>query len=154
MQSIHLFTYGTLMIPRVFQKVTGICPPSKPGVLFDYDCYRLKNQSYPGIVFKPNTSTRGIVYFDLTPENIKKLDIFEGDLYDRTCVSVALAASKIVEAFTYILKSGAEGFLSNHRWSKTEFETRYLNEFLEHDPGFNETSREKNLQSEHPHYER
>lgn len=142
MPNYRLFTYGTLMIPQVFKKVTGLYPKTTPGVLLNYDCFRLKNQTYPGIVFKPRASTNGIVYFDLTQETIKKLDVFEGDLYDRVSVSVSLETNT-VDAFVYVLKPQAQHYLSNDRWSKTEFETQNLQAFLNNDPGFNESSREK-----------
>ena len=125
------------MFPQVFEKVTGSIDKSQPGILSDYACYALKNRSYPGIVYKKNAETKGMVYFDLDATKIKKLDFFEGDLYHRKKVSILLSDKNILsKAFVYILKPEAEYLLTSHQWSRDSFETKYLQQFLVSDPGF------------------
>ena len=142
---LHLFTYGTLTIPEVFLKVTGTTFNQAPAVLEGFDCYRLKDQLYPGIIPKPGCVTKGIVYFHLDPDTIKKLDQFEGDLYNRKKVSVYTDDQGKTGAVTYVLKPGAENYLSSERWSKEAFEQHYLGLFLANDPGFLNESREERL---------
>ncbi|KAI0065101.1 hypothetical protein BV25DRAFT_1822215 [Artomyces pyxidatus] len=98
------FFYGTLMHPKILQRVIGnngnhleICP----AVLMGYTRHHVKWADYPAILpyekskhlFKHDlsaeeNSVRGTLVIGLTQSDIEFLDVFEGDEYSRTPVFV------------------------------------------------------------------
>lgn len=143
--NLNLFTYGTLMVPEVFKKITGLLLPNQKAVLNGYDCYLLNKKTYPGIVLSKASETNGVLYFDVTPEIFRKLDLFEGDLYLREKVVVVGENNNTFDAFAYVLKPEAAKYLSQNRWSLENFISNHLNEFIQDDPGFTNNSRESSL---------
>ncbi|KAG6899298.1 hypothetical protein C0993_011460 [Termitomyces sp. T159_Od127] len=98
------FFYGTLMHPKVLQRVIGhkgslleICP----AVLLNYTRHKVKRAEYPGMVPYEQSnvllchdlpledrSVRGTLVIGLSPKDIALLDTFEGDDYVRKGVDV------------------------------------------------------------------
>ena len=103
----NVFTYGSLMISFVFQHVTGRCPRSVEATLHHWKRFRVENESFPAIVPAHDSAVKGIVWIGLTPEELARLDEFEGDLYDRVKVEVSDATGLPYSAEVY-------------RWSKPD----------------------------------
>ncbi|KIJ57819.1 hypothetical protein HYDPIDRAFT_103800 [Hydnomerulius pinastri MD-312] len=98
------FFYGTLMHPKILQRVIGndgshlqICPALLP----DYTRHRISAADYPGIVAYAQSRAmfdhdleleercvRGSLVTGLSDDDIRLLDIFEGNEYTRDLVSV------------------------------------------------------------------
>ncbi|KAF5382163.1 hypothetical protein D9615_004388 [Tricholomella constricta] len=98
------FFYGTLMHPKVLQRVIKhegaeleICP----AVLLDYTRHKVKRAEYPGIIpyeqgrilcerelELEEKSVRGTLVAGLSEKDIKLLDIFEGSEYVRKGIDV------------------------------------------------------------------
>ncbi|KAG2149077.1 uncharacterized protein EDB93DRAFT_1143515 [Suillus bovinus] len=98
------FFYGTLMHPEILKRVIGndgsqlqMCPALLP----DYTRHQVKNEDYPGILpysqsrvmfdhdLNPDEkSVRGSLVTGLSDEDVKLLDVFEGDQYTRELVPV------------------------------------------------------------------
>ncbi|KAI6042508.1 hypothetical protein EDC04DRAFT_2658480 [Pisolithus marmoratus] len=92
---IDAFFYGTLMHPKILQRVIGnsgshlqICP----AVIKDYTRHRIKGADYPAIVpyslsrslfdrdlEEDERCVRGSLISGLTDEDVRLLDVFEGD---------------------------------------------------------------------------
>jgi gamma-glutamylcyclotransferase (GGCT)/AIG2-like uncharacterized protein YtfP len=115
---MHLFTYGTLMFPEVWQAVVGRQFETTPAQLPGYQIFRVRDAVYPGIIalypgiiaVNPSPSGRGqvrdfsdsrpstldsglspvpgLVYLDVDPESFARLDAFEGHEYIRRSVTV------------------------------------------------------------------
>ncbi|KAI6123517.1 hypothetical protein EDD16DRAFT_1826596 [Pisolithus croceorrhizus] len=99
---IDAFFYGTLMHPKILQRVIGndgshlrICP----AVIKDFTRHQIKGADYPAIVpyslsrslfdhdlGEDQKSVRGSLISGLTDEDIRLLDVFEGDEYIREVV--------------------------------------------------------------------
>ncbi len=63
MDAAHsVFAYGTLQIPEVMERVTGLKHPAAPARLNGYQRLNIKNKSYPGIIEAPAHSVEGILY--------------------------------------------------------------------------------------------
>ena len=138
---MHIFTYGTLMVTDVFRTVTGKTYQKQKAVLEGYSRFRLAGKHYPGIVKTADDRVEGIVYLNITENDMAKLDEFEGDLYAREEVAVKLENGGRINATAYIVKKGHENCLSNEPWNLDEFIIHHLNDFLENDPGFLNRSR-------------
>ncbi|KAG2070743.1 hypothetical protein BDR04DRAFT_1076330 [Suillus decipiens] len=101
---VSAFFYGTLMHPEILKRVTGndgsqlqMCP----ALLLDYTRHQVKNEDYPGILpysqsqamfdhdlDSEEKSVRGSLVTGLSDEDVRLLDVFEGNQYTRELVSV------------------------------------------------------------------
>ncbi|KAI9690683.1 MAG: hypothetical protein M1820_009917 [Bogoriella megaspora] len=162
------FFYGTLMHPPILQRVIqnpSITLPSSnittsPALLPGYTRHRVRHADYPAIIPPPPVSSssssnpsandngggseqpcvRGTLVQGLTRADIHRLDIFEGDEYERRVVSVTLLPShsasqkadtalRIVEVETYVWIAGEEG-LEDREWDFDEFRREKLGRWL------------------------
>ncbi|KAG5724701.1 hypothetical protein E4T56_gene3759 [Termitomyces sp. T112] len=98
------FFYGTLMHPKVLQRVIGHNGSSLelcPALLLNYTRHKVKRAEYPGMVPYEQSrilighdlpledrSVRGTLFLGLSQKDLALLDVFEGDDYDRQKVDV------------------------------------------------------------------
>jgi gamma-glutamylcyclotransferase (GGCT)/AIG2-like uncharacterized protein YtfP len=132
----HVFTYGSLMIPAVMRAVTGRDFLSIPAFLRDHARYRVRGESYPGIIQEKGSMTPGILYFDLDHDALKRLDDFEGAWYERTPVRTETGEGKILKAETYLFQPGCRGLLTKDPWDLETFEKKHLRTFMKNYKGF------------------
>jgi gamma-glutamylcyclotransferase (GGCT)/AIG2-like uncharacterized protein YtfP len=131
---IDLFTYGSLMCADIMHRVAGCRARSTEAVLADFRRRKVSNEEYPGIVPCPGSMVSGVLYFHLADEAIRRLDIFEGELYDRQEVEVVSREYGVIRAMAYVIKPLYHDRLSNEAWSyddflavgKARFEKAYL----------------------------
>ena len=133
---MHLFVYGTLMIPEVMRRVTGQSFQAKEGILRGYARFLVRDETYPGLMPFPDVETEGVVYYDLDEDAVRLLDLFEGDMYERVEVNVEAEDHSWVEAETYIVRPRQRKRLTAKSWDEDEFRTRHLAAFLRDYPGF------------------
>lgn len=104
LRMISAFFYGTLMHPEILKRVIGndgsqlqMCS----ALLLDYTRHQVKNEDYPAILPYSQSremfdhdldfeekSVRGSLVTGLSEEDVRLLDIFEGNQYTREVVSV------------------------------------------------------------------
>ncbi|ADW18277.1 AIG2 family protein [Desulfobulbus propionicus DSM 2032] len=89
--SRDLFTYGSLMCEEIMAEVAGSRLPSTPATLAGYRRFLVQDEQYPGVVVDPAGVVAGMVYHTISPDNWKRLDRFEGEMYDRRPVTVRYA---------------------------------------------------------------
>jgi gamma-glutamylcyclotransferase (GGCT)/AIG2-like uncharacterized protein YtfP len=133
---MNLFVYGTLMIPTVMYAVTGRKFHFVNAILRGYARYTVKGESYPGIVPVINAVTKGIIYLDVDELSFKRLDEFEGDLYQRTPITAGTEKGEIFNAETYIIKPKYRNCLCSTEWNAKEFSQNHLETFLKTYSGF------------------
>ncbi|KAK1226579.1 hypothetical protein PQX77_010462 [Marasmius sp. AFHP31] len=102
-RTYNAFFYGTLMHPRVLQRVIGVEGRHlqiSPAVLLEHTRHKVKQQDYPGVVSyqvaqsenlveqleRDERCVRGCLVTGLTERDILFLDVFEGSEYRRTKV--------------------------------------------------------------------
>lgn len=100
------FFYGTLMAPPVLHRVIwgSQTPPTpahasllsiRPAILHAHQRRHVKSADYPAVIPSSATSSvRGTLVTGLTDGDIWRLDIFEGDEYERRDVSVRVLEGK------------------------------------------------------------
>jgi gamma-glutamylcyclotransferase (GGCT)/AIG2-like uncharacterized protein YtfP len=132
----HVFAYGSLMIPAVMRAVTGRDFLSIPAFLRDHARYRVRGESYPGIIQEKGSMTPGILYFDLDHDALKRLDDFEGAWYERIPVRTETGEGKILKAETYLFKLEYIGLLTKDPWDLETFEKNHLRTFMKNYKGF------------------
>ena len=133
---MNLFVYGTLRIPSVMYAVTDRRFRSIDAVIRGYARYSVKGESYPGIIAATNAVTDGIVYLNVDELSLKRLDEFEGDLYQRMLIPAETSKGEIYDVETYVIKPEYHGCLSSKEWHLGEFSQNHLAAFLKTYSGF------------------
>lgn len=126
----HLFAYGTLEIPAVMYAVTGQHYPAEAAMLPGYTRYLLANKPYPGIVPQVNAEVNGVLYRNLSPYILRRLDRYEDDFYQRQRVRIISASGDFLDAWTYIIPVDKQYLLSNMPWDRLYFTKHRLRHFL------------------------
>jgi gamma-glutamylcyclotransferase (GGCT)/AIG2-like uncharacterized protein YtfP len=125
-----LFTYGSLMFPAVWRRVSGEKNPASPASLEGWVARRVIGDIFPVLVAAPGHTTRGLVYHNVSDLAQKRLDAFEGSLYRRVNVVVTLDDGGALEADTYALAPAFAARASDVLWEAAAFEKNDLQRFL------------------------
>jgi hypothetical protein len=132
------FFYGTLMAPAVLKRVIfgdprnhstteRPLPTPLPALLPRYRRHRVRHCDYPAVVPCDQSSVRGTLVTGLTSGDIYRLDMFEGEDYDRQVVRVRIdrkAAKQQIESGhewdlldeEKLQEEGEEGFAYCYIW--------------------------------------
>ncbi|MFC7297963.1 gamma-glutamylcyclotransferase family protein [Herminiimonas aquatilis] len=125
---MHIFTYGSLMFPQIWQRVVRGNYRSAPATASGYARYALADDTYPGMIARPQTTVEGVLYFDVDAHDVAALDAFEGNEYRRDQIDVVIDSSEIVIACTYIYM--AEQRLSSLPWEPQAFQmSRFIGSY-------------------------
>jgi gamma-glutamylcyclotransferase (GGCT)/AIG2-like uncharacterized protein YtfP len=128
---MRLFSYGTLQFPQVLSAVTGCHLDGDKAVLDDYACYLVEGKVYPGITPEHGASVEGLVYTGIGETHFRKLDRFEGELYERVRVCVTDMEGNPLQAWTYVIRDPMRERLTRTPWNRDDFEVEHLPTFLE-----------------------
>lgn len=132
---MDLFTYGTLMVREVMQRVSGYAAPGEAAALQGFRRRLLRGEVYPGIVPWPGEWVTGILYRDLTEQQLTRLDDFEGAMYQRRQVWLNVDGQRVAAA-TYVLVPAWHDLLGETDWALEDFLESGLQCFLSDYPGF------------------
>ncbi|MGA1197191.1 MAG: gamma-glutamylcyclotransferase family protein [Candidatus Latescibacterota bacterium] len=126
----HLFTYGTLQISSIFQRVAGHLFTAQNAVLDGYMCCCVRGEVYPGIKPFYGAQTSGKLYLHVTLPALKRLDFFEGDFYKRIQTRVRLTNGTMVNAHVYCIQKKYRPVLSTQPWHIADFTNQKQTHFL------------------------
>ena len=124
------------MFPEVWERVTGLIRPGVTACFDDHAARCIRGQSYPALVPCRGALTEGIVYEDVTPGTIARLDDFEGEFYRRASVIIVREGARAVPACVYLAADPENPDILSAAWSAARFKKDSLRSFLQHDPGF------------------
>ena len=133
---MHIFTYGSLMVASVMEAVTGGRFASCEATLRGYARFGLEGASYPGLISQENATTDGVLYLDVDPQALARLDAFEGSFYDRVRVAVETTQGDRLEAEVYVVTPRHRHRLSTNAWHLDDFRRDHLEAFLASYHGF------------------
>jgi gamma-glutamylcyclotransferase (GGCT)/AIG2-like uncharacterized protein YtfP len=136
---MNVFTYGSLMYDSVWSRVVAGTYPKKSGVVKGFARLKVRNEQYPGLI-RGHDVVDGVVYFDLTAQDVARLDRFEGELYQREEVEVVCEDEERAPALVYLIRDEYKWILGD-QWSPVEFEQAGLAEFTERYVGFTRSDR-------------
>ncbi|MFN3630372.1 MAG: gamma-glutamylcyclotransferase family protein [Casimicrobiaceae bacterium] len=118
----HIFTYGSLMFERVWRRVVQGAYASEPGEIRGFRRLAVKDQDYPAIVAdRDGGPVGGVLYRDVSPEDVARLDQFETDAYVRLTVPVFLASGNFALADAYVATPAI--MLTASAWDVSAFAT-------------------------------
>jgi gamma-glutamylcyclotransferase (GGCT)/AIG2-like uncharacterized protein YtfP len=118
--SCHIFTYGSLMFPQVWERVVRGHYRSTPATITGFARYALAGATYPGMVAQSGGSVAGVLYFDVDPPDVDALDAFEGAEYRRDRLTVRLDSGTEIAADSYIFLQPLR--LSEQPWRPEAFQ--------------------------------
>ena len=131
---MNVFTYGSLMYDSIWSRVVAGTYPKKSGVVQGFERLKVRNEPYPGLI-RGQDVVEGVVHFDLTAQDVARLDRFEGELYQREEVEVVCEDGERTPALVYVVRDEFKWILAG-QWSPVEFEQAGLAEFAERYVGF------------------
>lgn len=131
----NVFVYGSLMEPQVWEAVTGASVHMFDATVFDHARYKIEDALYPAMVAEPGKEVRGKLVLDVTPEQLDRLNSFEGvgpdvDLgeYEFSPIRVICQGDEI-DANTYLASPQLAERLSPEEWDPDFFRLR-VSEFM------------------------
>lgn len=133
---MKLFVYGSLMEPRVMAAVAGRAPTPIPARLPHHGRFEVVGEAYPGMVPERGGEVSGILYRNLSPVEMRRLDIFEGRFYTRRRICVESGAGVWESAYTYLVRPQYRHRLAPQRWDYERFRRQGLERFLSGYTGF------------------
>jgi gamma-glutamylcyclotransferase (GGCT)/AIG2-like uncharacterized protein YtfP len=121
----NVFTYGTLMFPAVWKAVTGRDEQGEPARLAGHVVFRVRDAVFPGMVWTGGASTvRGVLYRNVVPVALERLDEFEESFYERRTVSVIGADGTACTCSAYVVPAHREQVLTREPWTAEQFAAR------------------------------
>jgi gamma-glutamylcyclotransferase (GGCT)/AIG2-like uncharacterized protein YtfP len=139
-----LFAYGTLLFPEVLRAVAGRALPSRVATLPGFARWRLIGEIFPAVVAAAEQDrVSGVLYVGLDSDEWRRLDEFEGELYERRAVTVGVVGAESTSvapvagasfaatrpAFTYVLRDGWRHRLAAAPWDPEAFARDHLDAF-------------------------
>ena len=132
----NLFTYGSLMFAPVWDSLVGSHYRSEPAVLGGYRRFAVKGEDYPVIKPDPTHScVEGVVYYDVSADDVARLDEFEGEYYLRKVVHV-IAGGRRVPAEVYSLRPQYYTIALPQPWDPDKFSHGGIHRFMAQYKGF------------------
>lgn len=98
------FFYGTLMHPKVLERVTGSDRHTyRPAILHGYFRSNLKDLDYPGLIKLKDSATTGMLVQGVTKLEHDRLNVFEGEKYVLESVTVtSIENGSLHPCLTYV----------------------------------------------------
>ena len=128
---MHLFTYGTLVFPEVWQRIAVREAAAQSATLSGYAIYRVKDAVYPGIVRAGEVDrVSGVLYRDLDDDTLFELDAYESDFYQRLAVWVTTGDGESVECQAYVVPDSRRDMLTDEPWDTQWFAEHKLAKYL------------------------
>lgn len=126
---MNLFVYGTLLVPRILNAVTGLDDlETIPAKLEGYDIFRVMGGDFPGIV-KGAGPVPGRVVQNVPEMAMRRLDAYEDSFYERELVEISTSDGTL-EAFAYVVPAEiAKEILSSQTWTLEWFEREALDRY-------------------------
>ena len=120
--AIDLFTYGTLISPKVWLRVVGRAYPTLPARVRGFRRVRVRGESYPALLpAGPEEEVEGVVHLGLSPQDLARIDRYEGELYRRIPVTCHLQDGSSREAQAYLFRREFLHLTEEGPWDPEEF---------------------------------
>ena len=133
---MHVFTYGSLMFPAVWQRVVSGDYQSSQAWLNGFERRAVRGTTYPCLIRSESSPPiQGILYYDVNKVDLDRLDQFEGEQYQRLLVSCDLPGGKRIDAFAYVWPEENVSQVGD-QWDLNWFQEHGLALFLQRYSGF------------------
>ena len=128
--AMSIFTYGSLVFSAVWQKVVRGDYRSSAASIHGFRRVCVRDANHPALIISPRAMPiMGRVYFDVSAEDIARLDHFETGNYERVSVAVTVDGSAAA-AQTYLAVN--MDLLTDTDWNEKTIEKTGLPVFSQH----------------------
>lgn len=131
----NLFVYGALMYDEVWNRIVSGDFEHVSGTLSGYRRLAVKKEEYPGLI-KGSGSVKGCIWLDVDAANLARLDIFEGEFYERIPAVAIDESGNRIRVNVYHFKNKYQSLLENKDWNVKKFENSGLKKFMTRYFGF------------------
>lgn len=118
---VDVFTYGTLQVEAIWNRVAQQRCETVPGVARGYRSRRVRRADYPAMIERADDSVAGLVYQGVTEAALGRLDAFEGPQYLRRAIAVACDDGQTRRCQAYLLAPSRHDELSDEPWTLAGF---------------------------------
>lgn len=126
----ELFVYGTLIFTQVMEAVTGRQHEGQIAKLHNFAAYKVVGDVYPGIWRLEGVTTDGILYQDISREDLEILDRYEGEEFHRELLDVETEDGDIHRAWVYTFRPAYHHLLSEKPWNAEYFNEDELEAYV------------------------
>ncbi len=134
----HVFTYGSLMFPQVWNRVVRGKYNAQRVALKGFERKCVKGEEYP--VIHPALDSwalvQGVLYRDIGEDDLQRLDIFEGEYYQRRTGMVISEGGYEEPAQVYAVHRDFTHIIDDRPWDVEHFKEHGIRRFLEMYGGF------------------
>lgn len=102
---LPLFVYGTLLMPGRRKEIIGREPGGRPARLEGYRRLVIARRRYPGLLAAAGETVQGRLLEHLSPQELRRLDRYEGGEYRRLALRVAVPGGYRL-AWVYVPRKG------------------------------------------------
>jgi len=99
-----------------------------PAILMSYKALFVAGKSYPGLKADPDGQTSGLVFENLSDQDVNKLIDFEGEKFSLIDVSVVCEKGQVLS--TKVFSPNQSVILSEDQWGFSEWSTLHKQKFL------------------------
>ena len=123
------------MFPQVWQTVVGRAFETVEGSAAGYEIFRVRGAVFPGIADATDACVvSGIVYLEVDPDLVARLDRFEGEFYERRAIPVSCSDGRDRVAEAYVVPRTHREGLTSEPWTRESFLAvggleRFINEY-------------------------
>lgn len=132
---INVFVYGTLMYESVSDRIVLGRVNKIKGKISGYRRLAVKGEVYPGLV-KGDGEVEGYIWRDVSREDVERLDVFEGEYYQREALVAINEQGEEIEVNAYVFKDQYRHLLEDKDWSLNDFKNGGLISFVTLYKGF------------------
>ena len=125
------------MVPEIIQTLLGKQPRNEQAYLDGFVRYLVRDANYPGIRSQRGARVSGLIYFQMSQNDLDILNIFEGEIYELRPVTATLISGESVSTLTYVIKEQFEDILTEQDWSLEQFNSLHRDNFIRDYHGFN-----------------
>ena len=131
-RAARVFTYGTLQVREVMLAICGEEPADVSASLPGHARFRVRHAVYPGVLpTSGDDRVEGRLYTGVSALAVELLDRFEGDLYDRVSLPVALSGGSFVSAEVYVVRDALRHRLTDEPWDLARFAREHAPRYIE-----------------------
>ena len=124
-----LFVYGTLLNAEILECLLGYLPERSTAKVNGFQRLAVRDDVFPAVRPSSEFSVEGLLLTDLSGQDVRRLDEFEGEFYSR---ADAIAETNLGASACqlYVLKEAYYHWLDVVDWSNEEFRRNVLDDYL------------------------
>jgi gamma-glutamylcyclotransferase (GGCT)/AIG2-like uncharacterized protein YtfP len=125
------------MFEPVWTRIARGAYVQRPARLHGFTRRRARGDVYP-VIFKSRDAdwVDGILYLDVDEKDLHRLDVFEGEPYERQTHTVVVENAEKMQACVYVLKENWIWMANHVPWDPNYFAREGLKYFMKHYIGF------------------